>query len=417
MKIAIWGMGVSGLSTLKYLSTCPEHEIFIINKGHVKDWGDLGIILGILPESRCVDQSDSHKLASELDLIILSPGIPPTIPELALFKEVKKICEVELAFLKTEIPVIAVTGTNGKTSTVTLITQALRDAGKEVFLGGNIGTPFCEMLLDDKKYDYAVLELSSFQLELMETFHPKISVILNITKSHMERYSRVEDYALAKLNILNNQTKDDLFISHPDLMQTKCQASKKMINEEIDYDFTKSKMVGNHNKQNINVVDLILEFLNIKNRKEVVQNLVDNFKGVQFRLEYLTSIGETQIYNDGKSTNSASTVSALRSFPQKRVALLLGGKLRDKTQDLSDLEKCGNQSLQVFSFGDASSYIGKKIIGTIESENIEIALSKVEIEKFDIILFSPAFPSFDQYSNYVERGRDFERLVKKIILT
>jgi UDP-N-acetylmuramoylalanine--D-glutamate ligase len=414
MKIAIWGMGVSGLSTLKYLSTCPEHEIFIINKGHVKDWGDLGVILGILPESRCVDQSDSHKLTGELDLIILSPGIPPIIPELALFKEVKKICEVELAFLKTEIPVIAVTGTNGKTSTVTLITQALRDAGKEVFLGGNIGTPFCEMLLDDKKYDYAVLELSSFQLELMETFHPKISVILNITKSHMERYSRVEDYALAKLNILNNQNKDDLFICHPDLFKTNTQAVKKVITEDIDYSFTKSKMVGNHNKQNINVVDSILEFFNIKNRKEIVQNLVDSFKGVEFRLEYLTHIGKTQIYNDGKSTNSASTVSALKSFPKMKVALLLGGKLRDKTQDLSDINHCGNKSVQVFSFGDASTYIGEKIKGTIESDNIEIALGKVEMDKFDIVLFSPAFPSFDQYTNYVERGRDFERLVKNL---
>jgi UDP-N-acetylmuramoylalanine--D-glutamate ligase len=214
--------------------------------------------------------------------------------------------------------------------------------------------------------------------------------------------------------ILNNQTKDDLFICHPDLFKTNTQAAKKMITEDIDYSFTKSKMVGDHNKQNINVVDSILEFLNIKNRKEVVQNLVDSFKGVQFRLEYLTHIGKTQIYNDGKSTNSASTVSALKSFPKMKVALLLGGKLRDKTQDLSDINHCGNKSVQVFSFGDASTYIGEKVKGTIESENIEIALGKVEMDKFDIVLFSPAFPSFDQYTNYVERGRDFERLVKNL---
>jgi UDP-N-acetylmuramoylalanine--D-glutamate ligase len=411
MKIAIWGMGVSGLSTLKYLSTCPEHEVFIVNKGPVNSWSELEVILKSLPEDKCFDQAEAKNISDDLDLIVLSPGIDPTIPELSPFKKIQKICEVELAFNQTKVPVIAVTGTNGKTSTVTLITEALRSAGKKVFLGGNIGTPFCEMLIDKQNYDFAVLELSSFQLELMDKFHAHISVILNITKSHMERYLKVEDYVNAKLNILDHQDKSNLFICHEDFFDLNTSVPKKKITESIEYDFSKSKMVGDHNKQNINVVDSVLEFLTISDRKNIVQKLVDDFKGVEFRLEYLNKIGNTLVYNDGKSTNTASTISALKSFPKKKVALLLGGKLRDKTQNLLDILECGNESVSVFSFGDASQYISEQIQGTVESKNIEEALEKISFKDFDIILFSPAFPSFDQYKNYAERGRDFERLV------
>lgn len=412
-------MGVSGISALKYLSTRENDEIYIINNGVVNDWKDKDLILEYVNSDRCFDQKEAYKLKGKLDLIVLSPGIAPTILELEDFKETKKICEVELAFnqLKRQEPtlkVVAVTGTNGKTTTVTLLSEALKMAGKKVFLGGNIGTPFCDSLVRGEKFDIAVLELSSFQLELMDQFHSDVSVLLNISKSHMERYDKYRDYKEAKLNILNNQIASDLFICSEDFKDIKTVPQKAFITAHSLFDFSNSKMVGDHNKENINVVDHVFKFLEIRNREEIIQQLVDSFRGVQFRLEFLREVQGTLIFNDGKSTNSGSTISALKSFKGKKVALLLGGKLRDESQDLSGFQNCGNRSLSVFSFGDAKNYISEKIPGTIKSDTIEEALKKVVIEQFDVVLFSPAFPSFDQYKNYIERGFAFQKMVEDL---
>ena len=227
MNIAIWGMGVSGLSALRFLSK-KNHNLFAINSGNPAEWGQISEVYKYVSKDQCFDQSQIPQELT-LDLIILSPGIDPRIPELARYRDVKKYCEVELAYknLKRKIPIIAVTGTNGKTTTVTLMAKALEKAGQKVFLGGNIGTPFCDISLNEEQFDYIVLELSSFQLELLEEFRANFACILNITPSHMERYDDFRDYEVAKMNIQNNQMNEDKLVA-PDIYFSKHSQSQKI---------------------------------------------------------------------------------------------------------------------------------------------------------------------------------------------
>ena len=411
MNIAIWGMGISGISALKFLSKKTNHNLFVINQGPVNDWGRRDQIFSYIKEDRCFSEEDFQSYASEIDLIVIAPGIDPRSNYLKAFSKIPKICEVELAFQNISIPIVAVTGTNGKTTTVTLLAKALEASGKKVFLGGNIGTPFCEALIDDDSYDVAVLELSSFQLELMQTFKADVSIILNITKSHMERYDSFGDYEKAKMNITDNQSEKDLYIAPNEYLGVG-KAKKLLLEKNEKYDFSKSHLVGEHYKFNFDAVEKTLNFFDIPNSEEIVQKLINEFNGVHYRLEFLREYQGVEIYNDGKSTNSAATESALKSFEDKKVCLILGGKLRDKTQDLSFINEFSR--VQVLAFGDAGDYISRNIKGSKSFSELEDVVKSIDWNEIDILLFSPAFPSFDLYKDYIHRAKHFEELVKNL---
>lgn len=411
MSIAIWGMGISGNSALKFILSTYKGDIFLINQGDPALWSvdlDLGG-----RDIKCFDQS---QIPTDLkvDKIILAAGIDPRIPELIPFKDTPKVCNEEYAFLFIDKPIIAVTGTNGKTTTVTLLAQALEAAGKKVFLGGNIGTPLCEMLCDNSEYDYIVLELSSFQLELMDKFHAQVSVILNISKTHMERYDNFNDYKQAKLDIVMNQVKGDLFITPGDFMSTETLALKKAIAPVEGYEFNNPALIGAHHQRNFKVVDDVLDYFGIPSREEIIQNLINNFKGVKYRLEYLGLVNEVKFYNDAKSTNTEATVSAVTAFDEPLI-LIMGGKLRDESQELRKAFESIHNIIKIYAIGDAAKYIYDNLSDRFEVEcldDLELVFEKLKDIKCDAIVFSPAFPSFDQYKNYIARGEDFENRFK-----
>ena len=206
MKIAIWGLGVTGRAVLDYCIRNNYEDVIVINRGDPSSWGEEISYL-------CVSEEKAFKELNNIDQIIVSPGVDLKSPRISDFrnKNIPIIGEIEFAFQKMRNgKIIAVTGTNGKTTTVKLIAKALELAGKKVFLGGNIGTPFIDAFKLDDDFDFYVLELSSFQLETIVNFRPDIAAILNITESHMERYQSFEEYKQAKHNIFNNMTKRQL---------------------------------------------------------------------------------------------------------------------------------------------------------------------------------------------------------------
>lgn len=414
MNIAIWGLGVSGISALRYLSRNTSHQLYAINQGSVDSWAQKREVTQFISENNCFDQADISK-DLHLDLIILSPGIDPEIPELRPFNQVEKICEVELAFResKRNLPIIAVTGTNGKTTTVTLISEALKLAGKRVFLGGNIGTPFCDFVEDEVQYDVVVLELSSFQLELLDSFRANIACILNITPSHMERYQGFNDYESAKLNIVSNQNENDWYIAPAKYLDQASAARKIELAKLSGHKWEHSVLKGEHHKFNFYIVEKVLEYFHFS-PKDIVQNLIDSFRGVSYRLQYLGEIEAAKFYNDAKSTNTEATLTALKSFSDTGVVLILGGKRRDGIQDLSAI-KDFKSIKKIYAIGDAQEEINSQLgqdfevylAGDLESAFINSVKDGVTV------LFSPAYPSFDQYKNYIARGEHFDNLFLK----
>jgi UDP-N-acetylmuramoylalanine--D-glutamate ligase len=416
MNVIVWGLGISGLSALKYLSKKNTDNIYIVNQGDVSTWGQLDAVLELVSKANCYSQN-AISSDLEVDQIILSPGVPRYLEELKPYLErgVEVISDIELAYRGMgDVPIVAITGTNGKTTTTTMISQALELAGYKVFTGGNIGVAACDYFLDSN-YNFIILELSSFQLESLKDFHANIAIILNITENHMERYSKLDDYKNAKLNIVMNQNNTDHFIAPQELLSETTAASKVEICSIEGYSFEKSKILGKHNYENFFCVESVLKNLGVSNYKVFVQNLIDSFRGVEFRLQYIKTANDIDFYNDAKSTNTASTVAAIKSFKGKQLCLILGGKLRDLNGAMGHEFKKEKINI-IYAFGESASLILKELG---DNYNVKVFETLKEIVTSDnlnsfegSVLFSPGFPSFDQYRNYIERGRDFNQLVE-----
>ena len=415
MKMTIMGLGVSGISAFHYL-TEKGVEVNIIDAKEEKFW-PAEILEKSTKTQRFVE--GELKELSATDLVILSPGIAREHRLLKKIDPSKIISEVELALLHTQIPVIAITGTNGKTTTTTLMGMALKKAGRKAFVGGNIGVPVVEALRSKEAYDFLVLELSSFQLESTPSLHPLVSVILNVSDNHGERYQKFSDYKKAKLNILNHQGMSDLAILAPELDAEKEGIQKVLLHEEEvektigQFDFSKSNLLGKHNRENLFVVYKTLLFLNIPEADRILQELINEFKGVAYRLQFIGSGKGALFYNDAKSTNTASTVTALKAVAelQKPVTLILGGKLRQEKVDiLNDLLPFQKEIAKIFLIGEASSLLEVELKKHFEIERAETLENVFKNSLQEIVVFSPAFPSFDQFKNYEERGELFSRL-------
>lgn len=433
MKIAIFGLARSGLAALKYLTT-TEHQLYLVNKGAPKTWSAWEEVHSFIDKDlididHCFDQEDAQDMLAEMEQIILSPGIARSHPALkkALKLGVAVISEIEFAFIHSDIPVVAITGTNGKTTTATMVAQALEGAGKKVFLGGNIGRAYSEILLSKENFDYAVIEVSSFQLESIETFHPQIAMLLNISANHTERYDSIDDYAHAKYNIFKNMQTCDHALIDVDLDVSGVRATVHYIKsleslESLEsFDFSKSNLVGSHNYQNFYCAWKVLKLLNIDNATSVMQKFIDTFPGVKYRLQYVGNFEGLKFYNDAKSTNSAATESAVRAFQNnssEALYLILGGKLRSDKVDILDKLQ-GLNITEIFVMGEAKDLLEKNLCGEFQVksfDNLTEVFNMIRSKKLKgSLLFSPAFPSFDQYKDYEERGEDFFKKVKEIL--
>ncbi len=377
------------------------------------------------------------------DFIVVSPGVPLEIKPLqkAQDKGVEIISEIELASQFIDAPIIAITGTNGKTTTTTLIGEILKKSGKHVFVGGNIGNPLIEYVMEGKKADFIVAEISSFQLEGIREFRPHISVLLNITEDHLDRYPSMEAYIQAKGLIYRNQKHTDYAIINADDMLVNrltrgieprkvgfsrervvvdgiCYAEGRILSRirgESVYDPERFRMKGVHNIENAMASIAVCEIAGCS--RDNIQEAIEAFHGLPHRVEFVADIDGVSYYNDSKGTNIGATMMALQGF-KGNVILLAGGK--DKGGDYSVMIPLIQEKVKgMVLFGEARDKINQSIgkyTDTVLSKDLKEAMEVVRksATRGDIVLLSPACSSFDQFSGYAERGRKFVELVKAI---
>jgi UDP-N-acetylmuramoylalanine--D-glutamate ligase len=392
------------------------------------------IELGVHRENTFLDQ----------DLIIPSPGVPADAPLLqaARAKVVTIWSEIELAdrFLRGRL--IGITGSNGKTTTTSLIEHILRNAGFSTILAGNIGTPLISRVELSSDQTIAVAELSSFQLELIESFRPNISVFLNLTPDHLDRHRTLESYGRAKARIFENQTEADFAVVNADdpaatpYAPTKPQvfwfSRKQRVtqgafvredeiifrqagNESAVLKLSDIPLAGAHNLEN--VLAAVAGTRLAGAAAASIAKGVCSFAGVEHRLEFVAEIAGVRYYNDSKATNVDATLKALDSFPG-RILILLGGK--DKGSDYTVLQKpLRDKAILALLIGAAADKIETQITGSVAIERAGTIERAVETASHaarpgDVVLLAPACASFDQFLNYEHRGRVFKDLVHQL---
>ncbi|MCB9093113.1 MAG: hypothetical protein H6620_11195, partial [Halobacteriovoraceae bacterium] len=291
---------------------------------------------------------------------------------------------------------------NGKSTTVNMLSFALKKLKIPHFMGGNWGLPYAEILLDPQYQNakFAVLELSSFQLELVEDFAPLVACLLNITPNHMERYSNFKEYKEAKYKIA---THAQYFFDCVDLEEF-----------EQKFDLSKAKVKGKHNVSNFAFCYRALKAAGI-NCDDLFQKVIEDFPGIPHRLEYAGTYQGVRYYNDSKSTNVEATITALEAFPLKeKVHLILGGKNRSEDiSEFKELLKFKNIESYRF-FGQAASKLEKCFENNeniFKYHDLAQVMKDLKPKVGEIILFSPGFPSYDQYQNFNERGEHFKSLL------
>lgn len=381
----------------------------------------------------------------ESDLVVLSPGIPNNAPIVAEItrRNIPIVAEVELAywFCPTD-NIIAVTGSNGKTTTTTLLFEIFKGSQYEPYCGGNIGTAFSNLIIEAEHSTHPnkifILELSSFQLERVIHFRPRISIILNITPDHMDRYEHnMTNYLTAKLRITLNQTRDDYYIYNDDdvllnvNLPTNCQlipaglhsATKKLITSDKEkIYFTNSAqfierarlvLLGEHNLYNLTAALSAARLCDIA--IDQIQTAIHNFKSIEHRLEFITTIDGVDYYNDSKATNVDSVNYALRSFTRP-VIVILGGQ--DKDSDFSLLIPQIREHVKaVVLVGKAAAKIRQTLQGSVPlhdagfSMPTAVKIARDLAQSGDVVLLSPACASFDMFNDYEHRGRVFKGIV------
>ncbi len=349
----------------------------------------------------------SQEFIKDKDLLVVSPGIPDAALPLVWAGQFKMpvISEIELGWILCPATVIAVTGSNGKTTVTSLIGKILEAKGKRVFVCGNIGNPFSGEIHKMKKSDFVSLEVSSFQLERIRGFKPKISVILNFSCNHLDRYSDMEEYLNAKKRIFMNQDKNDYLV-----LNSQDPIVKRLAKE------TKARVVYFSQTQNLNpnqsAVLTVGSILGID--RGLSLKVFREFKGIEHRLEYVREINNVTFINDSKSTTVDSTIWALKNIAQP-VILIAGG--RDKGVDYSIILDLLRRKVKgAILIGEAKGKIKDIFRGSIPidealtlEEAVSVAFSKAK--PGDCLLFSPMCSSFDMFSNYEERGNIFKKAV------
>ncbi len=434
-RISILGMAKSGLAAAKKIH---EHG-GIPFLSELKTEENINDSLFIKKRFDCEFEGHTEKLFNS-DFIIVSPGIPLNIPILqkAKAKNIKLISEIELGFLlkHPDSKIIAVTGSNGKSTTVSLIQHILQTAGYKSILAGNIGNALTSFPIEKKGIDFIVLELSSFQLDLIDTFKADVGVILNITPDHLNRYSSFDDYANAKMNIFKNQTENNLAILNLDdvtllkfyhkiistiktfSLKSKADAffdGNFIIHQKDKFSLKDTKLFGPHNISNIMASILAVSYLGINS--EIIRKSLKTFSPLTHRLEFITQINSVTFFNDSKATNTDSVKFALKSFG-KPVRIIMGGS--DKEEDFSVLNPLlKKQAKKIYLIGETASKM-KEIFKSVTDISTFTDFKKCiftafsEAEKDDIILLSPGCASFDMFNNFEDRGNTFRKIVMEL---
>lgn len=379
---------------------------------------------------------------NKCDMAVVSPGVPPTSKYVQVFEKepIPVVGEIEFASYFSTIPIIGITGTNGKTTTTRLAEYVLKSLGKKVVAGGNIGLPYSEIARreNSKSLDFIILELSSFQLERIEQFTPDIAVWLNFAPDHLDRYIGIEDYKKAKLRIFENQTPNQVQIiregevvpefggnrlvfssdaSDKDTSNLLHQKDKVYLNDNLVLNLKETSLRGKHNAENVMAVIAILHSLEID-----LSNIEKCFQGFvvpPHRAEFVKEIDEVEYINDSKATNLHALESAIKAW-EKPIILIVGGK--QKGLDYAPLKALIKERVKaVFTMGEIGEELCETFSSSVETcKNCnELTTAIIESREIaqagDIVLFSPGTSSFDQFSGYEERGNSFKNTINQMI--
>jgi UDP-N-acetylmuramoylalanine--D-glutamate ligase len=374
-------------------------------------------------------------------LVVPSPGVPAGNPLLqeACSRGIEILSEIELAYRFFRLPIVAITGTNGKSTTTTLVGGMLKANGTKVFIGGNIGAPLIGFVGGD--WEWGVVEISSFQLEWIEEFRPRVAVLLNLSEDHLDRYPDFAAYCRAKERILENQTATDVAVLNRDdpLVWASRQGSRARIvsfgfsevdegvfarareivwrdgSSEERFPLQKVKIQGVHNLENMMAAIAAVKTIGIPAR--IIQQTLEEFPGLEHRLEFVREKAGVLYYNDSKGTNVGAVVKSLASFSAP-VILLAGGV--DKGGDYGVLRDGVRKRVKrLVLFGVAKEMIAKALgplTETVIVDNLEAAVRDAHqhARPGDVVLLSPACSSFDMFRNYAERGKVFKNLVQAL---
>ena len=426
-KIVIMGAGESGVGAA-LLAKQKGLDVFVSEKGVILDH-----FKAELDNAQIPYESGRHTEGVILGAaeIIKSPGIPDTIAllKVARDKKIPVISEIEFASRYVDFrSIIAITGSNGKTTTTSLIYHILKTAKKDVAVGGNIGKSFARLLAEEPEHDFYVLELSSFQLDGIKKFRPFIAILLNTTPDHLDRYdNKMRNYVAAKFRITMNQTEDDMLILNADdyemkqfMKQNIIEANEWAINTHFDspilrgrFDMTKSSLKGPHNYFNASCAIAAAIVAGCADDK--IQLGLETFTNAPHRLEFVKNIKNTDYINDSKATNVDSVFWALKSMTQP-VVLIIGGI--DKGNDYKQIERLVREKVKaIVCLGlDNSKLLAffNPVVKNIEeakSMQEAVTIAAKYTEGGDIVLLSPACSSFDLFKNYEDRGEQFKQVV------
>lgn len=452
-KVLVVGLGKSGQSAARYL----HDQGAKVTISDTKSKAELSDAIKNLADLKVEFDLGKHnpKTFTSQELIVLSPGVPSNIEALteARAQGIQIVNDIDLAIPYIKSKLVAVTGTNGKTTTTALISEMLRLDGKKVFTGGNIGVPALELLNQAETPDVVVLELSSFQLETAMELKPDVAVFTNLEPDHLDRYpGGVESYYAAKQRLLLNATKDTTLVLNMDNDRSLRLADNfpgkvtyftkrdpmtindgsksenfsgaylkrpKMVlktngSEEV-FDLITSKLPGDHNRENFMAAALAAQAAGCT--RVGIQKTIEAFKGVVHRLEFVRRKDGVAFYNDSKATNVASVQRSLSSF-NAPIILIAGG--RDKDQEFSPLVELVKKKVKnLILIGEAKEKINRVIgdfsetflVGTFEEA---VLLAYQKSRNGDVILLSPACASYDMFKSYEERGDYFKKLVAQL---
>ena len=442
-QVAVIGLGKSGFAAARLLSVHGAHVVILDDKTPEK--------LSVWIE-RAKELSNTHLMLGGIeattvlhsDLVVTSPGVPYKHPvlEQAREKGIPVIGEMELAYGYCPSPVAAITGTNGKTTTTTLATAMINASGKKAIACGNIGKAFAEAVFELSSEDWAVLEVSSFQLETTEDFRPNVAAVLNITPDHLDRHEGMQDYVETKARIFANQRPQDAVLLNigdkytplfSGLVKSQLylfgfakegRASKPgcfVVGDRIELlgkdllGAADLKIPGPHNLENACAAALMASLCGVSN--DAISKTLAEFTGVEHRLEPAGEVNGVKFVNDSKGTNVDSVLKALESF-DRPIVLMLGG--RDKEGDFARLAPLVKEKVtRIVAFGECKQKVVRQLSGTVtvvEAGSLEEAVSGAfaASERGGVVLFSPGCASFDMFQNYEDRGRQFKAVVQKL---
>lgn len=446
-KVLVFGAGKSGISATRLLQNQGAIVVLYdanmkLTKDNMKEQIDIehnfDLVVGELPDS----------LIAQIDLLVLSPGIPTDIIQVNRFRErqIPIWGEVELAYHYTQGRIIGITGTNGKTTTTSLVGEIMKTYYNEVFVVGNIGNPFTDYAMNTTENSVTVAELSSFQLETIEDFKPDISAILNITPDHLNRHHTMESYIQAKENITKKQTSSELCIlNYEDKilrdmakhLQTRIMffSSSTLLEDGVYLDgddIIYSDQNVKHNICNINELQIIGKHsyenvmaaigisINIGVPVDYIRKAVREFIAVEHRIEFVETINGVNYYNDSKATNPDASIKAIEAMMSPTI--LIGGGYDKEIEFDEWIESFQNKIKYLILLGDTKEKIAETAIRhgftnviMVDSLKEAVSVSASKAESGDAVLLSPACASLDMFESYEQRGRLFKEYIRELL--